>query len=98
LPPFYYFKGKTIGKTIQPDNVLLKFFRALKGSAGLGYGIDNVFAAGDIVKAVFVNAAAGVAKIGPRALQNAINEEEADMKIKIAQEQQKIADKVNRAR
>jgi hypothetical protein len=31
-------------------------------------------------------------------LQNAINEEEADMKVKIAQEQQKIADKVNRAR
>jgi hypothetical protein len=98
LPPFYYFKGKTIGKTIQPDNVLLKFFRALKGSAGLGYGIDNVFAAGDIVKAVFVNAAAGVAKIGPRALQNAINEEEADMKVKIAQEQQKIADKASRTR
>ena len=51
-----------------------------------------------MVKAVFVNAAAGVAKIGPRGLQNAINEEEADMKIKIAEKQQEIADKVNRAR
>jgi hypothetical protein len=80
------------------DRGLVKYFRALKGSAGLGYGIDNVLAAGEVVKAVFVNAASGIGKIGQRALQDAINAEEADMKVKIAQEQQKIADKVNRIR
>ena len=64
----------------------------------MGFGIENVLAAGEVVKAVFVNAASGVGKIGRGALQDAINAEEADMRTKIAQEQQKIADKVNRTR
>jgi hypothetical protein len=98
LPAFYHFVSKTNKKTIQPDRVILKFFRTLKGSAGMGYGIDNVLAAGEVVKAVFVNAAAGVGKIGQIALQNAINAEALDMKIKIEEKQQEIADKVNRIR
>jgi len=98
LPAFYHFTSKTNKKTIQPDRVILKFFRTLKGSAGMGYGIDNVLAAGEVVKAVFVNAAAGVGKIGQIALQNAINAEALDMKKKIEEKQQEIADKVNRIR
>jgi hypothetical protein len=36
LPAFYHFVSKTNKKTIQPDRVILKFFRTLKGSAGMG--------------------------------------------------------------
>jgi len=98
LPAFYHFSALASRKTIPIDKALAKYFRALKGSAGLGYGIENVIAAGEVVKAVFVNAASGIGKIGQRALQDAINAEEADMKTKIAQKQQEIADKVNRIR
>ena len=98
LPAFNYFSKKTIGKTIQPDNILLKYFKTLKGSAGMGFGINNIIGTADVVRAIFVNAAAGVSKIGQKSLQDAINVEEADMKIKIAQKQQEIADKVGRRR
>jgi hypothetical protein len=98
LPAYYHFSNLASRKAKPIDKNLAKYFKALKGSAGLGYGIENVLAAGEVVKAVFVNAASGIGKIGQLALQNAINEEEADMKTKIAQEQQKIADKVNRIR
>jgi len=100
LPAYYHFSN-LVGRKAKPmaiDRNLAKYFRALKGSAGLGFGIENVLAAGEVVKAVFVNAASGIGKIGQLALQNAINAEEEDMKIKIAQEQQKIADKANRTR
>ena len=100
LPAYYHFSN-LVGKKAKPmaiDRNLAKYFKALKGSAGLGYGIENVLAAGEVVKAVFVNAASGIGKIGRGALQDAINAEEEDMKIKIAQKQQEIADKVNRTR
>ncbi len=98
LPAFYYFKKLTIGKTVKPDSTLTKFFSALKGSAGGGFGISNILASSDLVKAIFVNTASGISKIGSRSLQNAINEEEQDMKIYLARKEQELADKANRTR
>ena len=96
LPAFNFFREIITGKSLSPEARLLKYFPTLAGSAGNGFGFNAVAGGGDIVKAVFANAAAGVGKYGQLALQKAINAEEADMQIKIAKKQQEIADKVNR--
>jgi hypothetical protein len=96
LPAFNYFKSIAIGKTLAPDRSISRFFPSLKGSAGLGFGKESIQSAGDIVKAIFVNAASGVSKIGQKALQDSINEEERDMVSYLEKKEQEIADKVNR--
>jgi hypothetical protein len=96
LPAFNHFSKIAIGKTVKFDKVLSKFFPALTGSAGLGFGIEAIQASGDIVKAIFANAAAGANKIGQLALQDAVKEEEEDMKKYILPREKALADKAIR--
>lgn len=98
LPAYYHFARIAKGKKLEPDSVIQKFFTTLKGSAGKGFGISNILGSGDYIKAIFVNSAAGVGKIGKVALQRAINEEEADMKIYLARKEQELVNKANMTR
>jgi hypothetical protein len=96
LPAFNHFSKIDIGKTVKFDKVLSKFFPTLTGSAGLGFGIEAIQASGDVVKAIFANAAAGANKIGQLALQDAVKEEEEDMKKYILPREKALADKAIR--
>ena len=95
LPAFRHFSQLAKGKTIKIAGGLDKFFKTLKGSAGQGFGIEAT-QVGDKIKAVFVNTAKGAGKIGQRALENALKEEQMDMIPYIERKEQEALNKVNR--
>jgi hypothetical protein len=95
LPAFRHFSQLAKGQTIKIAGGLDKFFKTLKGSAGQGFGIEAI-QAGDKVKAIFVNAAKGAGKIGQRALQDALKQEQLDMIPYIERKEQEALNKANR--
>ena len=95
LPAFRHFSQIAKGKTIKIKGGLDEFFKKLKGSAGQGFGIEAT-PVGDKVKAIFVNTANGAGKIGQRALQDALREEQQDLVIGIEKNEQRILNTVNR--
>ena len=95
LPAFKHFSQIAKGKTIKIKGGLDEFFKKLKGSAGRGFGIEAT-PVGDKVKAIFVNTANGAGKIGQRALQDALREEQQDLVIGIEKNEQRILNTVNR--
>lgn len=89
-------KGQVMPKGTEPDvKRTIKFFPALKGTAGRGYGKPAQMV-GDVFKAVFANAARGVEKIGRMPLRVAIRAEELDMKTYIEDRMQKIFNNIAR--
>jgi hypothetical protein len=64
-------------------------------SAGKGFAIPAL-KAGDFIKTIFFNTANGVEKVGKAALQKAFIREEQDMKVKLAEMEQKRLNKLRR--
>jgi len=96
LPAFRFFRSIVRTKTLLPEARLLRYFPTLAGSAGQGIGFNSISAGGDLLKAVFVNAAAGVGKYGITALIKAFRQEEIDMKTHIEDQEQKRLNKLKR--
>lgn len=95
LKAYYYFASIATGRKLAPDQRISKFFKTLRGSAGMGRGIAAV-SGGDRVRAIFFNAADGVEKIGQEPLERALQIEEADMKSYLDRKEQENLNKVNR--
>jgi hypothetical protein len=101
IPAYNFFKslgvkGPEPKEVIKASKSLMKRFSALKGSAHFGGGVAATIGK---CRAIFGNSADGAdnPKSGAwRGLQMAIDDEEADMKVHIERENQKIADKLKR--
>ena len=96
LPAFRFFRSIVKGKTLLPEASLIRNFPTLAGSAGEGIGFNSIGGGGDFLKAVFVNAAAGVGKYGVLALKRALRDEEQDMKTHIERKEQERLNKLKR--
>lgn len=95
LKAYYFFSGIAKGQKLKPDPKIAKFFKTLKGSAGMGRGIAAV-EGGDRVRAIFFNAADGVERIGQQPLLDALKQEELDMKKYLDRKEQENLNKVNK--
>ena len=101
IPAYNFFrslgiKGPEPKEAKKASKSLMKRFTILKGSANFGGGVAATIGK---CRAVFGNSADGAntgRAGGWMGLQSAMNDEEADMKVYIERENQKIADKLKR--